>query len=262
MMQNELLRPASLLHRSPLLSTFVRFHAEIFSNFSLWLKTTLLLRVRLFAGVSCPIRDGAPWTCPVVGCRSSEDRDRGQFSGFVRRHFSSETGESATSPAQTELSREDVRHTAIRRSTVEGHGSKSEWQNWKQFWPLCTACEGGEGAAGGSADQRVRRIFVTGPGASGSSVNFCFATVRENGPQHQCACVIADGSSSTLQQGGCRSSEDPAHHQCSGHELDSSPVSLFGHGRLWPNRLWPNRLWPILVFWSVDRLWQTDFGQF
>ena len=26
---------------------------------------------------------------------------------------------------------------------------------------------------------------------------------------------------------GCRSSEDPAHHQCSGRELDSSPVSLF-----------------------------------
>ena len=36
--------------------------------------------------------------------------------------FSSEPGESATSPAQTEPS-EDVRHTAIRRSTVEGHDS-------------------------------------------------------------------------------------------------------------------------------------------
>ena len=45
--------------------------------------------------------------------------------------------------------------------------------------------------------------------------------------KHQCAWVVADGSPSTLQQGGCRSSEDPAHHQCSGHELDSSPVSLF-----------------------------------
>ena len=51
---------------------------------------------------------------------------------------------------------------------------------------------------------------------------FFFASLK-----HQCAWVVADGSPSTLQQGGCRSSEDPAHHQCSGHELDSSPVSLF-----------------------------------
>ena len=39
--QNELLRPSSLLHRSPLslLLTFVRFHAGIFSNFSHSLST-------------------------------------------------------------------------------------------------------------------------------------------------------------------------------------------------------------------------------
>ena len=37
--------------------------------------------------VKPPARDGVPWTCPLVGCRSSEDRDQGQFSGFVRRHL-------------------------------------------------------------------------------------------------------------------------------------------------------------------------------
>ena len=94
----------------------------------------------------------------MVGCRSFGDRGRGQSMA------SCVSAASAAVPAEAEPSREDIRDTPIRRSSVEGHrsagagvkvGGSSEGSarcgvpRSRSFAGCAQARQGGENAAGG-----------------------------------------------------------------------------------------------------------------
>ena len=100
------------------------------------------------------------------GCRSFGDRGRGWSNGLVR---------------QLEPSRENIRDTPVWGPRVEGHRSAGEGVQVRGSFDGFTRCggprsrgfascaealEGGDEAAGGRSNQRVRSFPVTGPSSS------------------------------------------------------------------------------------------------